>query len=245
MNRAGSVPEYIGFVMGDYESWEYEAVRKNDVKFTLQLNPFILGKASKDQMVDMNVDLVKTASKNLAIPTVPMDQPQVINPLVSKSDIDVTFGGEKSDKKIESKPINVDDPTDFDSWMVKKNKNLKGYGTIDALIGSAAFGTAALIGKKAIAQIPPIGAGMEAYDAYVNKGLGVAESAVRGLSEFLPVSIADVEMGRDVGQWLAKNRDFYEAESKKGFKSTQDRLRILNQPVQSEEEQSFLSEGQQ
>ena len=174
-----------------------------------------------------------------------MDKPQVINPLVSKSDIDVTFGGEKSDKKIESKPINVDAPTDFDSWITKKDKNLKGYGTIGAITGTAAFGTATLIGKKVLAQIPPIGAGMEAYDAYVNKGLGVAESAVRGLSEFAPVSIADVEMGRDVGQWLAKNRDFYEAESEKGFESTQEMLRIRNQPVQSEEEQSFLSEGQQ
>ena len=52
-------------------------------------------------------------------------------------------------------------------------------------------------------------------------------------------------MGRDIGQWVAKNRDFYEAESEKGFESTQEMLRIRNQPVQSEEEQSFLSEGQQ
>ena len=245
MKGAGSIDEYVGFVMGDYEPWEYEAVRKNDVKFTLQLTPFVLGKASKDQIIDMNVDLVKAASKNLSIPTVPIDQPQVINPLVNKSDIDVTFGGEKSDKKIESKPINVDDPTDFDSWITKKDKNLKGYGTIGAITGTAAFGTATLIGKKVLAQIPPIGAGMEAYDAYVNKGLGVAESAVRGLSEFAPVSIADVEMGRDVGQWLAKNRDFYEAESKKGFEKARRMLRERNQLVQSGEEQSFLSGGQQ
>ena len=124
MKRAGSIDEYVGFVLGDYEPWEYEAVRKNDVKFTLQLNPFILGKASTDQIIDMNVDLIKAASRNLSIPTMPLDQQQVIDPLINKNDIEVKFGGESSDKLAESKPLNVDDPSDFDSWITKNKKHI-------------------------------------------------------------------------------------------------------------------------
>ena len=54
----------------------------------------------------------------------------------------------------------------------------------------------------------------------------------------------DVEDLNKVRNFIKDNRDYYEEESK-GFIETQDRLRILNQPVQPEEEQGFLSEGQQ
>ena len=79
----------------------------------------------------------------------------------------------------------------------------------------------------------------------MNKNLSMTESALRGMSEFLPVSAADIEDLNKVRNFIKDNRDYYEEESKKGFIETQDRLRILNQPVQSEEEQGFLSEGQQ
>lgn len=42
-----------------------------------------------------------------------------------------------------------------------------------------------------------------------------------------------------------EKKDYWETQSKEGFIDAREMLRIRNQPVQSEEEQSFLSEGQQ
>jgi hypothetical protein len=79
----------------------------------------------------------------------------------------------------------------------------------------------------------------------MNKNLSMLESVFRGGTEFLPVSVTDVEDLNKARNFIKDNRDYYEEESKKGFIETRDRLRILNQPVQPEEEQGFLSEGQQ
>ena len=250
MKGKSAASHYLGKPIGQYEPWMYDIIRENDVNYTKQLNTFIRGKGLlPNHMIDMNINMIEVAKGNQKIKTIPMDQPQVIHNKVDPSEINVEFGESKpalgdSDviEAVEGKDYKVVD--EIDEMLTDRKDLLEGYGRFDAVTFGAAVGTAGFIAKKAIAQIPPIGAGMEAYDAYVNKELGVAESAVRGLSEFLPVSIADVEMGRDVGQWLAKNRDFYEAESKKGFEKARRMLSERNL-VQSEEEQSFLSEGQQ
>ena len=252
MKNAGSVDEYVAFLLGDYEAWESQAVRRNDKKITLQMSQFANVNVPKGQMIDMNVNLIKSAKHNIDIPLVPIDQTHEISGLVDIDDLDVSY---ESSKKNIQPPAEADNPMDTKSWIQKTGTptprkggsgGLDGYGMLGAITGSTAFGTAMVVGEKVLGAVaPPAAALYETYDSFMNKNLSMTESALRGVTEFFPVSAADIEDLNKVRNFIKDNRDYYEEESKKGFIETQDRLRILNQPVQPEEEQGFLSEGQQ
>ena len=96
--------------------------------------------------------------------------------------------------------------------------------------------------------IPIIGGGITAglaaheYAKSREEGWNPFMATARASTELLPITVRDVE---ETAGFIDRNRAFYEAEAKKGFEETRKRLESRNLPVQSEEKQGFLSEGQQ